>query len=66
MPFLLDWLAPAANAHFPADCVEKHQISGIVIFRKEPAIQKSQMRSAMRRSELADERQMASLAEPLA
>ena len=48
-----------------ADTVEKLQISDVVIFRKEPAIPKSQMRSAMRRSELAHERQKTNLAEPL-
>ena len=37
-----------------------------MIFRKEPAIPKSQMGSAIRRSELPHERQKANLAEPLA
>jgi hypothetical protein len=34
-----------------ADCVEKLRISDAVIFRKEPVMLKSQMRSAMRRRE---------------
>ncbi len=49
-----------------ADCVEKLRISDAVIFRKEPAIPKSQMRSATRRSELGYEWQKTNLAEPLA
>jgi hypothetical protein len=49
-----------------ADCVEKLQFSDVVIFRKGPEIQKSQMRTAIRRSELPYERQKAKLAEPLA
>jgi len=49
-----------------ADCVEKLRISDAVIFRKEPVKFESQMRSAMRRIELAHERQKANWAEPLA
>jgi hypothetical protein len=41
-------------------------LGSYVIFRKEPVKPKSQMRSAIRRSELAHERQKANLAEPLA
>ena len=47
------------------DCVEKLRILDAAIFRKEPLMPKSQMRSVMRRSELAHERQKTNLAEPL-
>lgn len=49
-----------------ADCVEKLRISDAVIFRKEPVKLESRMISAMRRIELAHERQMANWAEPFA
>jgi hypothetical protein len=49
-----------------ADTVEKLRISDVVIFRKEPVIGKSQVISAMRRSELPHERQKTNLAELLA
>jgi hypothetical protein len=48
-----------------ADFVEKHRISDVTIFRKKPVIPKSQMRFAMRRSELPHERQKANLAKYL-
>ena len=48
-----------------ADCVEKLRILDAAIFRKEPLMPKSQMRSVMRRSEMAHERQKTNLAEPL-
>jgi hypothetical protein len=49
-----------------ADCVEKLRISDAVIFRKEPVKLENRMRSAMRRIELAHERQKANWAEPFA
>jgi len=49
-----------------ADCVEKLRISDVMIFRREPEIGKSQVISAMRRSELPHERQKTNLAELLA
>jgi hypothetical protein len=49
-----------------ANCVEKLRILDAAIFRKEPVKPKSQMISAMRRSELMHEGQRANLPEPLA
>ena len=74
-----NWLMARASAFFmlnnlvctcsecpvSADCVEKLRILDAAIFRKEPLMPKSQMRSVMRRSELAHERQKTNLAEPL-
>ena len=54
------------QASWWADCVEKLRISDVAVFRKRPAIRKSQMRFANRRCELLDERYKANLAEPLA
>lgn len=55
------WTVGPLRAYF----VEKLRISDVVFFRKEPVIRKSQMRSAMRRSELPHERQKTNLTEPL-
>ena len=62
---LLDMLLLQRNAPL-ANFVEKLRISDVANFRKEPVIQKCQMKFAMRRSELPRERYRVNLAEPLA
>jgi len=66
-------LFPAADIHddcgerqVRADFVEKLRNSNISIFGQKPIIPRSQMRSFVRRRELAHERRKARLAEPLA